>query len=54
MTDTTNCEDEGGADFLERKEREEIARSYAEGYKGYGGSLDDFEGWEDEGVWPED
>ena len=45
---------EAVADFLERKEREEVARSYAEGYKGYGGSLDDFEGWEDEGVWTED
>ena len=54
MPNPINCEGDGVADFLERKEREEIARSYAEGYQDYGGSLDDFEGWEDEGVWPEE
>ena len=54
MTDTTSCDGEGVEDFPERKEREEIARSYKEGYQGYCSSLDDFEGWEDEGVWPED
>ena len=38
-------------DYLRRKKREEIARAYQ---RGYGKREGDFEGWSDEGVWPDE
>jgi len=52
---------EAAADFLKRKEAEEIDRRYREGYADLAGGdcalghrVGEFEGWADQGVWPEE
>lgn len=40
-------------EYLTRQRRSEIAESYSRGYASGGGLGGDFEGWEDQGLWPE-
>lgn len=39
--------------FLRNRQRREIAEQYRRAYAGGKGLGEEFEGWEDEGVWPE-
>ena len=39
--------------FLKNRRRREIAEQYRRAYAGGEGLGEEFEGWEDEGVWPE-
>jgi hypothetical protein len=42
-------------DFLQRRRTREIDTQYERAYAGVASPLGDgFEGWEDEGVWPQD
>ena len=41
------------ADYLRRKRRSQIAQAYQRGYGEPGDPASEFEGWEDEGVWPQ-
>lgn len=45
---------EAAADFLKRKEAEEIDRRYREGYADVTGLDCELEGWAAQGVWPEE
>lgn len=40
------------AEYLKRRRRASIAEQYRKAYKGAAGLRSEFEGWEDEGVWP--
>jgi metal-responsive CopG/Arc/MetJ family transcriptional regulator len=42
------------AEYLRRRRDAEIDAQYAKAYSNSPPFEDDFEGWEDEGVWPED
>ena len=44
---------EAAADFLARKEAEEVDRRYEAGYGGTPSIDDELEGWSAEGVWPD-
>lgn len=41
------------AEYLRRSRKERIAGAYRRAYRGTPGLGDEFEGWEDEGSWPE-
>lgn len=41
------------AEYLRRRRRQAIAAAYARAYGGDAGLGKEFEGWEDEGAWPE-
>ena len=45
---------EAAAVYLLRKDAEDIARRYRAGYGQAAGLDAEFEGWADEGVWPQD
>ena len=45
---------EAAAAYLARKDAEGIALRYRAGYRPSGGLDAEFEGWAEEGVWPED
>ena len=45
---------EAAAEFLKRKEAEEIALRYRQGYKDTALLDEELGGWSDEGAWPED
>lgn len=40
--------------YLKKRRNWEIAESYRKAYEKDGGVLEGFEGWEDEGEWPDD
>ena len=42
------------AEYLKRRGRASIAERYRQAYAGQSGLGPEFEGWEDEGVWPTD
>jgi metal-responsive CopG/Arc/MetJ family transcriptional regulator len=42
------------AEYLDRRRREAIAEQYRKAYAGSAGLGDEFEGWEDQGSWPEE
>jgi metal-responsive CopG/Arc/MetJ family transcriptional regulator len=42
------------AEYLERRRREAIADQYRKAYAGGAALGDEFEGWEDQGSWPEE
>ena len=44
---------EAAADFLARKDAEEVDRRYEAGYGGSRSIDDELEGWSAEGVWPD-
>lgn len=44
---------EAAADFLARKDAEEVDRRYEAGYRGTPSIDDELEGWSAEGVWPD-
>jgi metal-responsive CopG/Arc/MetJ family transcriptional regulator len=41
-------------EYLHNRRRSTIANSYRRAYKGKEGLSKEFDGWEDEGVWPTD
>ena len=41
-------------EYLQNRRRSTIAKSYRRAYKGKEGLSKEFDGWEDEGVWPTD
>jgi len=41
------------AEYLDRRRREAITEQYRKAYAGGVGLGDEFEGWEDQGSWPE-
>lgn len=41
------------ADYLERRRRDLISSRYAKAYGNSVGLADEFDGWEQEGAWPE-
>lgn len=41
------------AEYLERKDAEDVARRYRTGYRRKAAPDDELEGWASEGVWPE-
>ena len=45
---------EAAAEYLKRREADEIARRYRAGYRDTAALGDEFHGWPDEGAWPED
>ena len=42
------------AEYLDRRRREAIADQYRQAYSAGAGLGEEFEGWEDQGVWPEE
>jgi metal-responsive CopG/Arc/MetJ family transcriptional regulator len=40
--------------YLKRRRNWEIAERYRNAYAADGGSLEGFEGWEDQGAWPDE
>lgn len=42
------------AEYLSRRRRDEIADQYRKAYDGGAALGDEFEGWEDQGSWPEE
>ena len=44
---------EAAIEYLKRREAEEIARRYRAGYDDTAALDDGFDGWADEGAWPE-
>ena len=42
------------AEYLRRRRRDEIREQYQRGYGKSGGLGEEFSGWEEEGVWPND
>ena len=44
---------EAAADFLARKDAEQVDRRYEAGYRGAASIDDELDGWSAEGVWPE-
>ena len=45
---------EAAAEYLTRREAEEVARRYRAGYRDTSTLDDELEGWAAEGVWPEE
>ena len=45
---------DAAADYLKRRDAEEIARRYRAGYRDIASVDDEFEGWATEGAWPGD
>ena len=41
-------------EYLDRRRRAAIAEQYRQAYAGGAGLGDEFEGWEDQGSWPEE
>ena len=44
---------EAAVEYLKRREADEIARRYRTGYQDVAALDDEFDGWSDEGTWPE-
>ena len=44
---------EAAVEYLKRREADEIARRYRTGYRMTATLDDEFDGWSDEGAWPE-
>jgi len=45
---------DAAAEYLKRRDAEDIARQYRAGYREPSGLDDEMEGWASEGAWPED
>ena len=45
---------EAAADYLKRREADEIARRYRAGYRDAAALDNELDGWPDEGAWPDD
>ena len=45
---------EAAAEYLKRREADEIARRYRAGYRDSATLDNELDGWPDEGAWPED